>query len=113
MSQQVAGSPPTHGQSHWAMSGMLAGCEDMPNPGPNGEETYVHIAKCGCDRPTEGGEAGGGAQALLVVTAPTNLTWRTVESGGRTAVPRHWGPMIQEKFGIKEAPDWWSEALSA
>ena len=29
----------THGQSHWAMSGMLAGCEDMPNPGPNGEET--------------------------------------------------------------------------
>ena len=32
----------THGQSHWAMSGMLAGCEDMPNPGPSGEETYVH-----------------------------------------------------------------------
>ena len=44
----------THEQSHWAMSGMLAGCEDMPNPGPNGEETYVHIAKCGCDRPTRG-----------------------------------------------------------
>ena len=28
------------------------------------------------DRPTEGGEAGGGAQALLVVTAPTNLADR-------------------------------------
>ena len=62
------------------MSGMLAGCEDMPNPGPNGEETYVHIAKCGCDRPTGGDEAGGGAQALLVVTAPTNLADRATPS---------------------------------
>merc|ERR1711969_331166 len=62
----------THGQSHWAMSGMVAGCKDRPNPGPEGEETYVHIAKCGCDLPAEGEEKRG-AQALLVVTAPTNL----------------------------------------
>ena len=34
------------------------------------------------------------------------------ESGGCTAVPKSWGPRVQEKFGIKQAPDWWSEALA-
>ena len=33
------------------------------------------------------------------------------ESGGCTAVPTSWGPTIQAKFGIKQAPDWWSEEL--
>ena len=171
------------------MSGMMVGCKDMPNPRPNDEETYVHIAKCGCDPPTEGDEAGGGAQALLVVTTPTNWVDRATpndvtaysralresplrapnleglpptsyeqdvvglfdraqnpwarkwtrcpfrccwvcrgrdeqrwmdllaqlfkeESGGCTAVPTSWGPTIQAKFGIEEAPDWWSEALA-
>ena len=151
----------------------------------------MHIAKCGCDRPTGGDEAGGGAQALLVVTAPTNLADRATpddvsaysralrtsplpapnleglpptgyeqdveglfdraenprarkwarcpfrccwvcrgkdeprwmellaqlvtfkeESGGCTAVPKIWGPRVQAKFGITEAPSWWSEALA-
>ena len=35
------------------------------------------------------------------------------ESGGSTAVPQRWDPKIQEKFGIKEAPDWWSKELGA
>ena len=34
------------------------------------------------------------------------------ESGGCTAVPTSWGPTIQAKFGIEEAPDWWSEELA-
>ena len=34
------------------------------------------------------------------------------ESGGCTAVPESWGPMIQAKFGLKQAPDWWSEELA-
>ena len=34
------------------------------------------------------------------------------ESGGCTAVPQRWGPTIQAKFGLKQAPDWWSEALA-
>ena len=34
------------------------------------------------------------------------------ESGGSTAVPQRWGPKIQEKFGIEEVPDWWSEELA-
>ena len=34
------------------------------------------------------------------------------ESGGWTDVPLSWGPQIQEKFGIKKAPDWWSEELA-
>ena len=35
------------------------------------------------------------------------------ESRGCTAVPQRWDPKIQEKFGIKEAPDWWSKELGA
>ena len=27
-------------------------------------------------------------------------------------MPTSWGPTIQAKFGIEEAPDWWSEALA-
>ena len=34
------------------------------------------------------------------------------KSGGCTAVPTSWGPSIQAKFGITEAPDWWGEALA-
>ena len=33
------------------------------------------------------------------------------ESGGCTAVPRSWGKKMNKKFGVTEAPDWWSEAL--
>ena len=34
------------------------------------------------------------------------------ESGGCTAVPKtSWGKKMNKKFGTKEAPDWWSEAL--
>ena len=152
----------------------------------------MHIAKCGCDRPTGGDEAGGGAQALLVVTAPTNLADRATpsdvstysralrksplptpnleglpptgyeqdveglfdraenprarkwtrcpfrcrwvcrgkdeprwmdllaqlevfkeESGGCTAVPQSWGKKMNKKFGVTEAPDWWSVELGA
>ena len=35
------------------------------------------------------------------------------ESGGRTDVPKNWGPTIQKRFGIKKAPNWWSEELGA
>ena len=34
------------------------------------------------------------------------------ESGGSTAVPQSWGKKMNKKFGVKEAPDWWSEALA-
>ena len=27
-------------------------------------------------------------------------------------MPERWGPTIQAKFGAKQAPDWWSEALA-
>ena len=33
------------------------------------------------------------------------------ESGGCTTVPRTWGKKMSTKFGVEEAPDWWSEAL--
>ena len=33
------------------------------------------------------------------------------ESRGCTAVPKSWGKKMNNKFGTKEAPDWWSEAL--
>ena len=33
------------------------------------------------------------------------------KSGGCTAVPRNWGKKNQAEFGIKQAPDWWSEEL--
>jgi len=33
------------------------------------------------------------------------------ESGGCTDVPRSWGKIMNKKFGVTEAPDWWSEAL--
>ena len=35
------------------------------------------------------------------------------ESGGRTDVPHCWGPTIQKRFGVTEAPDWWSGELGA
>ena len=35
------------------------------------------------------------------------------ESGGRTDVPASCGPKIQKKFGVEEAPDWWSKELGA
>ena len=34
------------------------------------------------------------------------------ESGGCTAVPESWGKKMYNKFGLKQAPDWWSEALA-
>ena len=34
------------------------------------------------------------------------------ESGGCTAVPQSWGKKMYNRFGIKEAPDWWSEELA-
>ena len=34
------------------------------------------------------------------------------ESGGCTAVPISWGKKEYNRFGIKEAPDWWSEELA-
>ena len=33
------------------------------------------------------------------------------ESGGCTAVPRSWGKKMNKKFGVTEAPDWWSKEL--
>ena len=33
------------------------------------------------------------------------------KSGGCTIVPKSWGKKMNKKFGTKEAPDWWSEAL--
>ena len=27
-------------------------------------------------------------------------------------MPERWGPTTQAKFGIEEAPDWWSEELA-
>ena len=35
------------------------------------------------------------------------------ESGGCAAVPRSWGKKMNSKFGVTEAPDWWSEELGA
>ena len=35
------------------------------------------------------------------------------ESGGCTAVPQCWGKRMNKKFGVTEAPDWWSEELGA
>ena len=35
------------------------------------------------------------------------------KSGGCTAVPASWGKKTNKKFGTKQAPDWWSEALAA
>ena len=35
------------------------------------------------------------------------------ESRGCTTVPERWGPKIQAKFGVEQAPDWWSEELGA
>ena len=32
-------------------------------------------------------------------------------SGGCTAVPQSWGKRMNKKFGVTEAPDWWSKAL--
>ena len=34
------------------------------------------------------------------------------KSGGCTAVPQRWGKKMNNKFGVTEAPDWWSEALA-
>ena len=34
------------------------------------------------------------------------------ELGGCTTVPQSWGPRMNKKFGIKQAPDWWSEELA-
>ena len=34
------------------------------------------------------------------------------KSGGCTAVPASWGKKMYNRFGIKEAPDWWSEELA-
>ena len=34
------------------------------------------------------------------------------ESRGSTAVPHKWGKKMNKKFGTKQAPDWWSEALA-
>ena len=33
------------------------------------------------------------------------------ESGGCTAVPKSWGQISNNKFGVTKAPDWWSEEL--
>ena len=33
------------------------------------------------------------------------------ESGGCTTVSQSWGKKMYNRFGTKEAPDWWSEAL--
>ena len=35
------------------------------------------------------------------------------EARGCTAVPRSWGKRMNKKFGVTEAPDWWSEELAA
>ena len=35
------------------------------------------------------------------------------ESRGCTAVPRSWGKRMNKKFGVTEAPDWWSVELGA
>ena len=35
------------------------------------------------------------------------------ESGGCAAVPQSWGKRMNKKFGVTEAPDWWSKALGA
>ena len=35
------------------------------------------------------------------------------ESRGCTAVPRSWGKRMNKKFGVTEAPDWWSKELGA
>ena len=35
------------------------------------------------------------------------------ESGGCTAVPQSWGKKMNKKFGVAQAPDWWSEELAA
>ena len=35
------------------------------------------------------------------------------ESGGSTAVPASWGKKMNKKFGVTEAPDWWSKELGA
>ena len=35
------------------------------------------------------------------------------ESGGCTAVPASWGKRMNKKFGVTEAPDWWSVELGA
>ena len=34
------------------------------------------------------------------------------ESGGCTAVPTSWGKKMNKKFGVAQAPDWWSEELA-
>ena len=34
-----------------------------------------------------------------------------VESGGCTAEPQSWGKRMNNKFGVTEAPDWWSKEL--
>jgi len=34
------------------------------------------------------------------------------ESGGCTAVPNCWGKKMNKKFGVAQAPDWWSEELA-
>ena len=34
------------------------------------------------------------------------------ESGGCTTVSPSWGKKMNKKFGLKQAPDWWSEALA-
>ena len=33
-------------------------------------------------------------------------------SAGCTAVPQSWGKKMNKKFGVEEAPDWWSKALA-
>ena len=34
------------------------------------------------------------------------------ESDGCTTVPRSWGKKMNKKFGVAQAPDWWSEELA-
>ena len=34
------------------------------------------------------------------------------EARGCTTVPRSWGKRMNKKFGVTEAPDWWSKALA-
>ena len=34
------------------------------------------------------------------------------ESGGCTTVPQSWGKKMNKKFGVEEAPNWWSEELA-
>ena len=34
------------------------------------------------------------------------------ESGGCTTVPQSWGKKMNKKFGVEEAPYWWSEELA-